>query len=70
MIKLRLDLRNLTERWHAISRSTRLASVQIRNRVAQGHMNGMSDGLDIAAADIETLLDKPIPPVNGETLSD
>ncbi len=57
MIKLKLDLRTLAERWRSTGRKTRLASLDITHLMARGHMNGMSDGLDLAADDVDTLLD-------------
>lgn len=65
MIRFKLNLRALAERWRVTSRKTRIASTEITNLTARGHMNGMSDGLDLAASDVDTLLDKPDPPTEG-----
>ncbi len=63
MTNLKLDLHKLTEKWRLTGQKTRIAAVEIPNLLARGHMHGMSDGLDVAADDVENLLDKPEPPV-------
>ena len=70
MMNWKLDLRKLTEKWRSTSEKTRVAAVEIPNLLARGHMHGMSDGLDVAADDVDTLIDKPNDPLkNGsETL--
>jgi hypothetical protein len=55
----RLDLRKLTEKWCSTGLKSRLAAMEIPNRLARSHMHGISDGLDVAADDVDTLLDKP-----------
>ena len=62
MKNLTLELRKLTEKWRATGQKTRLAAVEIPNLLARGHMHGMSDGFDVAADDVEMLLDKPDDP--------
>ena len=64
MIDLKLELRKLTEKWRATGQKTRGAAVEIPNLLARGHMHGVSDGLDVAADDVDTLLDHPIPPID------
>lgn len=58
-MNLKLELRKLTEKWRSMGKQTRDAAVEIPNLLARGHMHGMSDGLDVAADDVETLLDEP-----------
>ncbi len=72
MIDLVQELRKLTEKWRVTGQKTRDAAVEIPNLLARGHMHGMSDGLDVAADDVDTLLDTPNtselpiePPQNG-----
>ena len=62
MIELKLKLFKVTEQWRRTAISTRLAAEDVPNLLARGHMHGMSDGLDLAAEDIEGALDKDNPP--------
>ena len=62
MSKFKFDLRILAEKWRHSSRKTRIASVEITNLLSRGHMYGMSDGLDLAASDVDKLLDQPESP--------
>ena len=62
MIELKLKLFEVTELWRRTAISTRLAAEDVPNLLARGHMHGMSDGLDLAADDIEGALDEDSPP--------
>ena len=62
MIDLIEELRRLTEKWRLTGDKTRTAAVEIPNLLARGHMHGLSDGMDLAADDVDALLDKPEPP--------
>ena len=64
MIDLILELRKLTEKWSSTGQITRVAAVEIPNLLARGHMHGISDGLDVAADDVDILLDKSDPPID------
>lgn len=64
MIDLKQALRKLTERWRSTGQKTRDTAVEIPNLLARGHMHGMGDGLDVAAEDVDALLDKPASPIN------
>ena len=63
MTRLKLDLHKLTEKWRLTGEKTRIVAAEIPNLLARGHMHGMSDGLDVAADDVDELLDKPEAPV-------
>ncbi len=63
MVELKQELRKLAKKWRATGQKSRLAAVEIPNLLARGHMHGMSDGLDVAADDVDMLLDKPESPV-------
>ena len=63
MVNLKQDLRKLTEKWRLTGKQTRVAAVEIPNLLARGHMHGMSDGLDVAADDVDTLLEQLDPPI-------
>ena len=68
MIDLIAELRKLTENWRLTGEKTRVAAVEIPNLLARGHMHGLSDGMDLAADDVDALLEKPEPsgkPTNG-----
>ena len=62
MIDLMQELHKLTEKWRSTGLKARDAATEIPNLLARGHMHGMSDGLDVAADDVDMLLDKPAPP--------
>jgi hypothetical protein len=70
MMNLKVELHKLTEKWRSTGQKARLASVEIPNLLARGHMHGMSDGFDVAADDVDTLLDKPDPPIDASEDSD
>ena len=57
MMDLIQELRKLTEKWRSTGQKTRSAATEIPNLLARGHMHGMSDGLDVAADDVDILLD-------------
>lgn len=54
-----LELRKLTAKWRSTSQAARVEAVEIPSDLGRGHMHGMSDGLDAAADDVDTLLDTP-----------
>ena len=62
MTELKQKLFKVTEQWRRTARSTRFATKEIPNLLARGHMHGLSDGLDVAADDIEAVLDKQVSP--------
>jgi hypothetical protein len=63
MNNLRLQLVKITTQWRLTAQKTRLVAEEIPNLLARGHMHGVSDGLDVAADDIDGLLDKDdLPP--------
>ena len=63
MTDLIQELRRLTEKWRSTGQKTRTAATEIPNLLARGHMHGMSDGFDLAADDVDSLLDKSDPPL-------
>ena len=68
MFNLEHRLRLLTAKWRMAGSKTRIVAVEIPNLLARGHMHGLSDGLDLAADDVDELLDAP-PPVVGPLTS-
>jgi len=70
MIDLIQELRKLTEKWRATGQKTRDAATEIPNLLAQGHMHGLSDGLDVAADDVDSLLEQTQPPVDPPKIVD
>ena len=67
MVDLIQELRRLTEKWRSTGDKSREVAVEIPNLLARGHMHGMSDGLAVAADDVDTLLDNPdTPDKNGK----
>jgi hypothetical protein len=67
MIALKIQLRKLTKNWRQLAGKSRLASDEIPNLLARGHMQGLSDGLEVAADDIDNLLE-PIDPIVPENI--
>ena len=63
MTDLIQELRKLTEKWRSTGQKTRDAAAEIPNLLARGHMHGVGDGLDVAADDVDLLLDKPELPI-------
>jgi hypothetical protein len=59
MVDFKVELRKLTGKWRITGEKTRIAAEEIPNLLARGHMHGLSDGLDVAADDVDTLLDEP-----------
>jgi hypothetical protein len=53
MTELKQKLYKVTEQWRRTARSTSVAAREIPNLLARGHMHGMSDGLNLAANDVE-----------------
>ena len=70
MIDLIQELRKLTEKWRSTGQKTRTAATEIPNLLARGHMHGMSDGFDLAADDVDNLLDRSESPVDDKKLTD
>ena len=56
---LKLHLRRLTEQWRVTAQKTRTVVDETPDPIMQGHLHGISDGLLIAAEDVDKLLDKP-----------
>jgi hypothetical protein len=65
VINLKRELVKITTQWRLTARSTRVVAEEIPNLLARGHMHGVSDGLDVAADDIDGLLEKDVPPPNS-----
>ena len=59
MVNLELRLRNLTAKWRTTGHKTKIVAIEIPNLLARGHMHGMSDGLILAADEVDELLDEP-----------
>jgi hypothetical protein len=67
MLKLTKALSTTTAKWRRTARQTRLAAGEIPNLLARGHMHGMSDGLDVAAEDVDALINaNGLPPVDAQ----
>ena len=67
MVDLILELRRLTEKWRSTGDKAREVADELPNLLARGHLHGMSDGLDVAADDVDKLLDNPdTPDKNGK----
>lgn len=64
MTNFQQSLHILTEKWRLTGKRTRVIAAQTTNVVARGHMNGLSDGLDLAADDVQKLLEKPDRPTH------
>ncbi|MEO8392197.1 MAG: hypothetical protein ABI700_04315 [Chloroflexota bacterium] len=62
MTELKQKLFKVTEQWRRTARSTRVAAEEIPNLLARGHMHGLSDGLDVAADEIDDVVNKDILP--------
>ncbi len=67
MGNINLELRKLTEKWRMAGQKARVVAMEITNLTARGHMVGLSDGLDVAAADVDTLLDDHTPGIDPTT---
>jgi hypothetical protein len=61
MTELKQKLFKVTAQWRRTAQNTRGAAKDIPNLLARGHMHGMSDGLDVAADDVEGVLNQDIP---------
>ncbi len=59
MFNLEQRLRLLSAKWRMAGHKTRIVAVEIPNLLARGHMHGLSDGLDLAADDVDELLNVP-----------
>jgi hypothetical protein len=70
MIDLIQELRKLTEKWRSTGQKTRGAATEIPNLLARGHMHGMSDGLNVAADDVDSLLDQSESPTGPPKTAD
>ena len=57
MTELKQKLFEITDNWRRTARKTRIVAEEIPNLLARGHMHGMSDGLDLAADDVEKVID-------------
>ncbi len=64
MIDFIQQLRKLTEKWRLTGQQARESAVDIPNLLARGHLHGVSDGLDVAAEDVDLLLDKNDTPLD------
>jgi len=63
MTELKQKLLMITKRWRRTALNTRLEAPDIPNLLARGHMHGLSDGLDLAAEDVEAVVNKDtLPP--------
>nr|AUN37631.1 hypothetical protein [uncultured bacterium] len=62
MIEFRLKLLEMANLWRKTAQSTRGTAPEIPDLLARGHMHGLSDGLDLAADDIDKFLDEQVPP--------
>ncbi len=58
MTELKQKLFEITDNWRRTARKTRIVAKEIPNLLARGHMHGMSDGLDVAADDIDKIINK------------
>jgi len=58
MTELKRMLFEVTDNWRRTARKTRIASEEIPNLLARGHMHGMSDGLDVAADDVDKVINE------------
>ncbi|MEP7292346.1 MAG: hypothetical protein ABI835_11210 [Chloroflexota bacterium] len=56
---LRNQLRKLTKRWRDTVQSTRTVTETTEDSLLKGHIQGVRDGLLIAAGDVDKLLDEP-----------
>ena len=65
MTELKQKLLEIIVQWRRTSRSTRREVLGIPNLLARGHMQGMSDGLELAANDIDEVVNKDIPPAQS-----
>jgi len=61
MTELKQKLIQITEQWRRTARSARQEVLGIQNLLARGHMQGMSDGLELAADDIDHVVNQDIP---------
>ena len=58
-ITLKDQIRSLSRRWRKTAEQTRPAQDQTGDLFLQGHIQGVSDGLLIAAEDVDKLLVEP-----------
>lgn len=65
MIDFKNKLIKITTHWRMTARKTRIVADEIPNLLARGHMHGVSDGLDIAADDLDVLLKEEGTTPNG-----
>ena len=63
MVNLREPLSAATAKWRRTAQKSRLEAEEISNLLARGHMHGISDGLDLAADDVDAILRKNGPPL-------
>jgi hypothetical protein len=61
VIKFKRELVKITTQWRLTAKKTRVVAGEIPNLLARGHMHGVSDGLDVAADDVDDLLGKDAP---------
>jgi len=61
MTELKQKLFKVTQRWRRTAINSRIAAKQIPNLLARGHMHGMSDGLEVAADNIDEVVNKGVP---------
>ena len=64
MTELKQKLFKVTEQWRRTAINTRFAAKEIPNLLARGHMHGMSDGLDVAADDIDEVVNQDTAPAH------
>ena len=61
VIKFKRELVKIATKWRLTAKKTRVIAEEIPNLLARGHMHGVSDGLDVAADDVDGLLGKDAP---------
>jgi len=64
VINLKRELVKITTQWRLTAQNTRVVAGELPNLLARGHMHGVSDGLEVAADDIDGILEKEVPPPN------
>jgi hypothetical protein len=66
MVEIKEKIFKITQRWRRTAINTRDVAKEMPNLLARGHMHGLSDGLIVAADEIDEALDEnkvdlPIP---------
>lgn len=65
MIDFKNRLIKITTQWRLTARKTRVVAEEIPNLLARGHMHGVSDGLNVAADDVDGILKEDGTPPNA-----